>query len=96
MTAVLSGPLPYRVEWMSHPDRPCAHGDPEQWFSILDSKGPTPAKTAGRTHARAAALCAGCPVLAQCRAFALDDPRLVGVWGGTTPRQRRDLRKERP
>jgi WhiB family redox-sensing transcriptional regulator len=39
-------------------------------------------------------LCAICPVRAQCLAEALTDPDLAdGIWGGTTPRQRRTMRR---
>ena len=38
---------------------------------------------------RAKAVCATCTVKADCLAYALPDPSLLGVWGGTTERQRR-------
>ena len=41
------------------------------------------------------AICARCPVQPDCLAVALDDPGLVGVWGGTTIRERRVLRRLR-
>jgi hypothetical protein len=44
--------------------------------------------------AEALAVCAGCDVRAECLAAALADPNLVGVWGGTTSRERRELRVE--
>lgn len=50
---------------------------------ITESKDPAPAK----------ALCAGCPVRGECLSFVLDDPELVGVWGGTTGEDRRVLRR---
>jgi WhiB family transcriptional regulator, redox-sensing transcriptional regulator len=40
----------------------------------------------------AKAVCAGCPVRAQCLAYATPLPDLQGVWGGTTPRERTALR----
>ncbi len=42
---------------------------------------------------RVKALCARCPVLDQCLKFAMDDPdaRDCGIYGGTTPYQRRQL-----
>lgn len=36
----------------------------------------------------AKAICAECLVQAECLATAMDDPTLVGVWGGTTTRER--------
>lgn len=41
----------------------------------------------------AKAICARCPVLEECRAYAVAAPQtLQGVWGGTTGRERRQLR----
>ncbi|MCZ4515672.1 WhiB family transcriptional regulator [Streptomyces sp. ActVer] len=37
-------------------------------------------------------LCAGCPVVVECLAYAMADRRLSGVWGGTTEVERRRLR----
>jgi WhiB family redox-sensing transcriptional regulator len=38
------------------------------------------------------ALCEGCQVRAECFEYAMAHPDLVGVWGGTTERERRVLR----
>ena len=46
------------------------------------------------TQARAArAVCAVCPVLEQCREAGLGEK--YGIWGGTTERDRRILRRRR-
>lgn len=62
----------------------CADQDPEPWY---------PARTdASITDAEAAAACAGCAVLLQCRELALRDEakRLShGIYGGWSPAQRR-------
>lgn len=39
--------------------------------------------------------CAGCPVIAECLAHALDTREPHGVWGGTTPAERRALTRPR-
>lgn len=41
----------------------------------------------------AKAVCESCPVLPACMRYALDDPDLVGVWGGCTETERREIRK---
>ncbi|WP_442814218.1 WhiB family transcriptional regulator [Streptomyces sp. NBC_00151] len=41
----------------------------------------------------ARALCAGCGFLDACRAYALENPGLYGVWGGTTRRERQAVRR---
>ena len=42
---------------------------------------------------RAKAVCAQCPVAAECLDYAMAEPSLEGVWGGTIERERRRLRK---
>jgi WhiB family redox-sensing transcriptional regulator len=44
---------------------------------------------------KARAVCAGCEVRAECLQFAVDNNEYIGFWGGTTPKQRRQLRKTR-
>jgi hypothetical protein len=41
----------------------------------------------------AKAVCAACVVRGECLAYALADPDLVGVWGGTSHAERRALRR---
>jgi hypothetical protein len=43
---------------------------------------------------RAKAVCQDCLVREECLAYALDDPLLVGIWGGTDAHERRVLRGE--
>lgn len=44
----------------------------------------------------ARAICSGCPVREECLRFAMDAPAwLCGVWGGTTPRDRHSMRRQR-
>lgn len=59
----------------------CAQTDPEAFFP---DKG-------GSTRA-AKAVCARCPVRAECLAFALENDERFGVWGGLSERERRQLR----
>jgi WhiB family redox-sensing transcriptional regulator len=42
--------------------------------------------------AAAKAICTGCPVLAQCRAYALDANEPHGIWGGLTEGERQAVR----
>ncbi len=47
-------------------------------------------------HAKAVVICQRCPVKQECLEYALGNSEKMGVWGGTTPRQRRRmLAKER-
>lgn len=50
----------------------------------------------GEDNATAKAICAGCPVLNDCRDYALANPdSLRGIWGGLTARERRRSRHGR-
>lgn len=46
----------------------------------------------GEHAAPAKAICATCPALSDCLAYALADDTLTGVWGGTLPAERRRLK----
>lgn len=60
---------------------PCHGGD--EWFS----ENP-------RLQQRAAELCAACSLLLPCRAYALAAHEKTGVWGGTTPLDRKRIRRK--
>ncbi|MFD1931455.1 WhiB family transcriptional regulator [Nonomuraea mangrovi] len=61
----------------------CRTSDPDLFFP----PAPSPAQ-----EARAKAVCSGCQVLAECRAYALRAGESEGIWGGLTPDERRRLR----
>jgi WhiB family transcriptional regulator, redox-sensing transcriptional regulator len=44
---------------------------------------------------RAKTVCSGCPCLQACLDYALDNHITLGVWGGTSVRERRQIRKQR-
>lgn len=62
----------------------CRNSDPELFFPIRDDG-----------YKGAAELCAGCPVLADCLAEALDLKCVHGYRGGTTGEDRAQLLRER-
>lgn len=59
----------------------CAQVDPELFFPQL-----------GESAQPAKRVCANCDVLPECRAKAMREADLDGVWGGLTTRERRKLR----
>lgn len=61
----------------------CAQTDPELWFPTADNQ-------TGKT---AKSLCRKCPWKEQCLAYALHHD-LMGIWGATTERERRGIRKK--
>ena len=67
----------------------CRDQDPELFFP-LSEMGP-----GARQADRAKAVCARCPVRAECLEYALDNGLDHGVFGGTTETERRALRRAR-
>jgi hypothetical protein len=68
----------------------CRDVDPERFFPMAEA-GPELA----RQVARAKRVCTGCPVLAQCREFALAE-LAHGIAGGMTEAERAAFRARRP
>ncbi len=64
----------------------CREVDPEIFFPIS-----TTGAALGQIH-EAQAICTRCPVAADCLDWALRIGQDHGVWGGTTPEERRALR----
>lgn len=81
------GPAPIfhpfiRGEWVD--EALCAQTDPEAFFPEV-----------GETSTPALRVCQACPVRQQCLEWALTNNEIFGVWGGTTPNDRRKLRRAR-
>jgi len=74
------GDFTERPEWQ--PFGACWGTGPEVFFLSL-----------GKNSAPAKALCRRCAVAEECLAYALADPELVGIWGGTSERERRAMRR---
>lgn len=64
-----------------HDQAACAGHEPDLWFP-----------TRGESAVEAVAICLGCPVAGPCLDHALHHEE-HGVWGGTSERERRRLRK---
>ncbi len=73
-----------RTDWRD--DAACRDADPDLFFPI----GTTGA--ALRQMDEAKRICRTCPGHIQCLAWALDNGVTDGVWGGTTPEERRVIR----
>jgi len=72
-----------RPDWM---DEGACRGAPSSLFYVDDDAAAGPAKE----------ICGTCPVQVDCLAFALNnmkDATDAGVWGGTTARERRSIRR---
>ncbi|MFF4906364.1 WhiB family transcriptional regulator [Streptomyces sp. NPDC001260] len=60
----------------------CVGEDPELFFPLAETE---------RATARARAVCRRCPVLLDCRDWAIRHGETDGVWGDTTASQRRAI-----
>jgi WhiB family transcriptional regulator, redox-sensing transcriptional regulator len=78
----LSAYLGARPAWM---DQGACRGSATRVFFV--ERGAGSAK-------EARAICRSCPVEAECLAYALSDPEVAGVWGATTERERRAMRRK--
>jgi len=67
----------------------CARADPDLFFPISST-----GRALGQI-AKAKAICAACPVRQPCLDFALEHDLAHGIWGGTTPAERQEQRRER-
>lgn len=69
-----------------------------RWFDEAACRGIDPglfhpARGDYAVERQARQVCAGCPVRAECLAHALTFHELYGIWGGTSARERRDMRR---
>ncbi|MGH3643983.1 MAG: WhiB family transcriptional regulator [Mycobacterium sp.] len=80
---VLPGPSADAWEWLF--SARCRGEDVDVFFA---SDGERP-HAAELRHRRAAVLCAQCPVLVQCREYALAYREPWGTWGGLSESERR-------
>jgi WhiB family redox-sensing transcriptional regulator len=81
----LPGPLLDAWEWQQRGS--CRATDTELFFHPDGERGST---RSGR-EAAAKAVCAGCPVLATCRAHALASREPFGIWGGLSEHDREQI-----
>jgi WhiB family redox-sensing transcriptional regulator len=79
-----------------HGTPPCAETDPDAFFA--DEPPPGSMAHRGRyTYEREAKkVCFSCPYQQACLAYAMNHPEELGIWGGTTEKQRKNARKGIP
>ena len=76
------------MSWMSR--GACRLADPDLFFPVAIGTAP-----AARQVAAAKAVCGLCAVRANCLSYALE-AKPEGIWGGTTPDERRAARRRPP
>lgn len=65
--------------------------DPEWWFPIEKPGRVSWSRTYEANTARG--ICKSCPILLECKNYALQYDGLPGIWGGTDRHERRDMQK---
>jgi hypothetical protein len=58
---------------------------PERWDALVGSQDGLQAKDLCRTR---------CPIVNECREWALENHEYVGVWGGTDADERKEIRRQ--
>ena len=81
-------PVAFRsIDWMD--EAYCKPG------SGIDGELFFPTRTEPNASEEVITACKRCPVKEECLEYALDDPTIVGIWGGTSAKKRRQIRAER-
>lgn len=84
-TAMIVAPSSNPRWWRKH--AACLGLDPNMFI---------PVKTGGcHDYREAREVCKRCAVTAECLAYALDTNERMGMWGGLSPKERRQLRREK-
>jgi WhiB family transcriptional regulator, redox-sensing transcriptional regulator len=69
-----------------------------EWHQRAACRGVGPSdyvRGRGANYESAKTVCGDCPVRQECLDVALADESLVGLWGGTTEAERREIRRAR-
>jgi WhiB family redox-sensing transcriptional regulator len=76
--------------------QPCLKVDPEIFFPELPEGTPTSEekKQYEIEVIAAKAVCAPCPFIEPCLAYALKTPNTYGIWGATDERDRKRIKKQ--
>jgi hypothetical protein len=69
--------------------------NPDAWLTRAACAGMDTDIFFGQETAKARAICRGCPVRAACLMDAMQSPRIFGIWGGTSEKQRSTIRNRR-
>lgn len=79
------------ANWEWRHDAACRGADHDLFFHPDDERGPR----RRQREAAAKTVCATCPVINECLAWALEVAEPFGVWGGRSAEQRDKLRAHR-
>jgi WhiB family redox-sensing transcriptional regulator len=83
-------------DFEEHGTPPCAETDPDAFFSDEAPDGSMVRRGTYTYEREAKKVCFSCPYQQSCLAYAMNHPEELGIWGGTTERQRANARKGIP
>jgi len=83
-------------DFTEHGEPPCASSYPDAFFSDEAPDGNATKRGTYSMEYEAKLTCMECPYKARCLEYALNNPGLMGIWGGTTEYQRKALRRGLP
>jgi len=92
MAEVAALPALVSENWDWQVDAACRGTGVDLFFNPDSERG----QSKRTREANAKAVCARCPVMAECLSWALAVGEPYGVWGGRTPEERRALRNNKP
>lgn len=77
-------PAPRQGDWDWQMRAACRGSDTANFYHPENERGPSRTKR----EVRAKAVCSGCPVIENCRRWALEAREPYGVWGGLSADER--------
>ncbi|KEI45003.1 MAG: WhiB family transcriptional regulator [Saccharopolyspora rectivirgula] len=91
MTAINRLPKPVAETWQWQMKAACRHMSTQRFFHPENERG----NARARREQRAKEICARCPVIEQCREYALQADEPYGIWGGLGERERWEIIAQR-
>jgi WhiB family transcriptional regulator, redox-sensing transcriptional regulator len=92
MTEVRRLPAPRLGDWDWQVRAACRGIDTANFYHPENERGPSRTKR----ELRAKAVCSGCPVIENCRRWALSTREPYGVWGGLSAEEREAMLTRKP
>ena len=74
-------------------DAPCSETYPDMFFPDDPQEGTMAYRPTYSHENEAKKVCADCPYRVACLTYALENPELLGIWGGFTEKDRNALRR---
>jgi WhiB family transcriptional regulator, redox-sensing transcriptional regulator len=92
MAEVRRLPAPRQGDWDGQMRAACRGTDTSNFYHPENERGPSRMKR----EMRAKAVCSGCPVIENCRRWALAAREPYGVWGGLSAEEREAMLTRKP